>query len=194
MGFLRDRFHRAAEVDVDHADAELVGQLGPDGGQRFGIVVPDLHGQRTRLLFHAPQPVGKVVLLLLHPQKALGVDHFGGLQADAAEIADDLPEGIVGESGHRRLQHRRIDHQRPDRKGSDPRGQIEIGSGRRIRWLPCTPSRGDEKVYFRGVDRRRRHKPSRERDGLAASLPAAAEAVTADKPTSWIAAARPARR
>ena len=127
VGFLRDRLDRAAEIDVDHADAKFVGQLGSHGRQRFGIVVPNLHGQRTRLLLHAPQAVGKLVLLLLHPQKALGVDHLGGLQADAAEIAHDLPEGVVGEAGHRGLQHRRIDHQRPDRKGSDPRGQIEIG-------------------------------------------------------------------
>ena len=76
---------------------------------------------------HPPQPVGKIVLFLLHPQKAPGVDHFGRLQADAAEIADDLPKGIVREPGHRCLQHRRIDHQRPDVEGSDPRGQIEVG-------------------------------------------------------------------
>ena len=195
MGFLRDRLHRAAEIDVDHADAEFVGQLGPDGGQRFRIVVPDLHGQRPRLLRHAPQPVGKFVLVLLDPQKALGVDHLGGLQADAAELAHDLPKGIVGEAGHRRLQHRRIDHQRPDLKGSDPRGQIEVGgcfarchaavSRARKRLFSPSPRGGTSRVC----------PPDAARAAQAFQTAGhRRDAIKVDRPTSRRAAARPVRR
>ena len=88
---------------------QLVSQLGPDRGQRGRVVVPNLHGQRPRLIGDAPQPVGQILLGLLSPQETLGADHLGGLQARAAELAHDLPIGEIRVAGHRRLQHGRID-------------------------------------------------------------------------------------
>ena len=54
VGLFRDVADRAAEIDVHHADAELVGQPPADCRQRRGIVVPDLHGQRPRLVRQRP--------------------------------------------------------------------------------------------------------------------------------------------
>ena len=107
--FLHDVAHRAAEVDIDDADLVLVRQPRADLGQRLRIVVPHLHGQRPRLVGHAPQPIGVLGLVLGQPDEALGVDHLGGQQPGPAELADDLPEGVVREARHRGLQNRRID-------------------------------------------------------------------------------------
>ena len=46
--------------------------------------------------------------------KPRALDHLGRLQAGAAELAHDLPKGVVREARHRRLQNRRIDQQRAD--------------------------------------------------------------------------------
>ena len=60
LGLLGNVAHRAAEVDVDHADAKLLGQPPAHRGQRLRIVVPNLHGQRSRLVGHAPKPIGEI--------------------------------------------------------------------------------------------------------------------------------------
>ena len=51
----------------------------------------------------------QLVLVLIEPEEPLGVHHLRGLQADPAELAHDLPVGIVRETGHRGLEHGRID-------------------------------------------------------------------------------------
>ena len=58
LGLFGNVAHRAAEVDVDHAGAKLLDQPPAHRRQRVRIVVPNLHGQRPRLVFYAPKPIG----------------------------------------------------------------------------------------------------------------------------------------
>ena len=58
--------------------------------------------------------------------------HLGRLQARAAELAHDLPKGIVGKSGHGRLQHRRFHDQRADVKRTWPRAPFPTGTRRTL--------------------------------------------------------------
>src|SRR4051794_27920570 len=53
-------------------------------------------------------------LVLGHPLEALGVYHFGGQQAGAAELADDLAEGVVRVARHWGLENGRVDEKWPD--------------------------------------------------------------------------------
>ncbi len=62
----------------------------------------------------APQAVGVFGFVLVEPDEPAGVDHLGRQQTGAAELAHDLPEGVVGEPRHRRLQDRRINDQITD--------------------------------------------------------------------------------
>ena len=137
---LHDVAHRAAEVDIDDADFVFVRQPRADFGQRRRIVVPNLHGQRPRLVGHAPQAVGMLGLVLGQPHEALGVDHLRGQEAGAAELAHDLPEGVVGEARHRGLQDRRIDPQRTDPKARHGRSTGSVLADRhalRCEMLRC---------------------------------------------------------
>jgi hypothetical protein len=111
---LGDLADRAAEVDVDHADLKSLHQPAADGCQHLRIVVPDLHGQRPRFALSAPQSPGNGVTMGVDLQQSACADHLGAEQARPTEAADDLPVGVVGKTGHRRLQYRRIDQQRPD--------------------------------------------------------------------------------
>ena len=54
VGLLGDLSHRAAEVEIDHAHLEILGQPAADLGQVVGIVVPHLHRQRPRLVANTP--------------------------------------------------------------------------------------------------------------------------------------------
>ena len=105
---------------------------------------------------HAPQAGRETLLVLFHPQKALGVESFPWLAGRPRQAAHDLPEGVVGEAGHRRLQHRRIDHQRADVEGSDPGGQIEIGC---LSLVPFRASRGGRKASESSPGHRRGKQP-----------------------------------
>ena len=144
-----DVLHRAAEVDIDDADLIFVGQSLADFGQRFRVVVPHLHRQRPRLVLHAPEPIGMLGFVLVHPDEAAGGNHLGRLQARAAKFAHDLPKGIVRKARHRRLQNRRIDQQRADSQKPPNRwsaviaplldeGGIVIGGIRIFVILPCS--------------------------------------------------------
>ena len=81
-----------------------------DLGERRRVVVPDLHGQRPRLVAHAPEPVGVFMQPGVELQEAAGIDHLGGRQAHAAQLPHDLPEAVVRVAGHRRLQERRVNN------------------------------------------------------------------------------------
>ncbi len=116
--------HRAAEVDIDDADFQLMGQLRADRGQALGIIVPNLHGQRPRFVGHAPQPIGQFPFRPFAAQEPLGANHLRRLQARPAEFANDLPIGVIRESGHRSLEDRRIDDD-----GADAERRMGHGKG-----------------------------------------------------------------
>ena len=67
-----------------------------------------------------------LTVVLVEPHKPAGVDHLGGLQAGAAKLPHDLPEGEVGVARHRRLQNGRIDDQRSDLERPDRKGGVSF--------------------------------------------------------------------
>lgn len=132
VSFFCHLLDRASKIDVDHADAVFFDEPASDFGHGLGIVVPDLHRQRTRFIPDPPQSVGMFAIVLVEPYKAAGVDHFGGLEARAAKLPNDLPEGIIGVSGHGGLQNRRVNLHRTDlnRAGGTSRLCHRIEAGR----------------------------------------------------------------
>ena len=115
---------------IDHADVVFAGQALADGGERFRIVIPHLHGQRARFVGDAPEAVGGFGLFfLIHPGEGPGGNHFGGLQADAAELADHLAIGVVREARHRGLEQGRIDDERANGQRFYARGGEYRGGG-----------------------------------------------------------------
>ena len=117
VGLLGDLSDRAAEVEIDHADPEVLRQPPADLREVVGVVVPHLHGERPRLVADAPEAVGVLAALVLEPDRAAGCDHLGGEQAGAAELSHHLPVREVGVARHRRLEDRRVDDDRADGEG-----------------------------------------------------------------------------
>ena len=132
---------------IHDADLILMSESRSDACQCVWIVVPDLHGQRARFVMDAPQSIRDAPPRLIEPDKALGVDHFGGQQARPAVLPDDLPKGIVRVTRHRRLQHRRIDGHGPNLQGRGAqRGQFppafaEVASVIDTEWFIEYPKR-----------------------------------------------------
>ena len=111
MRLFSDLAHRAAKIDVNDTHLVLVDKSSGDLRQSGWVVVPDLYGQWSWFLLNSPQPIGMLGLMFIKPDKPAGVDHFGGKQAGPPELADDLPKGVISETGHRRLKKRRVDLQ-----------------------------------------------------------------------------------
>ena len=114
MRLFGDLAYRAAKIDVDHTHLVLVDKSCGNLREGGWVIVPDLYGQWSWLLFDSPQPVWMFRLMFIEPDKTAGVDHFGGEQASAAKLADNLPKGVIRVTSHRRLKQRWIDLQCAD--------------------------------------------------------------------------------
>ena len=102
--------NRATKVDIDNADPVFLDQTVAYLCHRLGVVVPDLHGQRTSFLGNPSKTIGMLGFVLIHPDKTSRIDHLSSQQTDPAELTDDLTKGGVGEPRHRRLQDGRVNH------------------------------------------------------------------------------------
>ena len=108
---------RAAEVDIDRADAELENQPPADFGHLRRIVVPYLHGQRPRLVLDAPQPFGQFAGSPLAIDESPCAHHLGGDQSHAPQSPQNSAVGVAAIARQGRRENRRIDNQRADAEG-----------------------------------------------------------------------------
>ena len=138
MGLFGDLAHRAAKIDINDTHLVLVDKSSGDLRQGGRVIVPNLYGQWSWFLLDAPQPIGMFGLMFIEPDKPPGIDHFGGEQASATKLSDNLPKGVIRETGHRRLKKRRIDLQWADPQWSNAwqagaRGRLWYIDSRRSR-------------------------------------------------------------
>ena len=92
---LHDFFHRAAEIDVDMVEAEILGERG-GGSHHFGIGTENLRGDGMFVVVEVEivQSAGGIA------REAFGAGEFGHDKAAAAEPADYAAENGVGDAGH----------------------------------------------------------------------------------------------
>ncbi len=107
--FFRDLFDRATEIDIHNADLVIFNKPPANFGHCLWLIIPNLHGQRSRFVFDTPQSIRMLWSILIKPNEAACVHHFCRDQTCPTVLAYNLTKRIISESRHGCLEYGRID-------------------------------------------------------------------------------------